>query len=194
MIIGVDLDNTSGDYTDALRQYVGEAEGIPVEERLTVFPEPSDYNFTTWPFVSTDFLRYHSEAVAQGIYGKMKVYDGCSQTLWKLDEDGHHIRVITSRFTVWGQNNRVVASTGAWLDKVDLPYRDIMFVRDKGDVYADVYIEDNPSNIFALRALGRTVIVYDALYNRDISGLRAHNWEEVYKLITELAKQNIIRA
>lgn len=186
MIIGVDLDGVSGDYCEALRTFVGEAKNIPVEERSTVFPEPVDYNFTNWPYVSEDFVKFHSEAVALGLYREMKMIPKASDTLWQLDADGHHLRVITSRFVKHGQNYRVVANTAEWLDKNDIPYRDIMFVRDKVDVYADVYIDDSPENIINLRNAGREVIIFEASYNRDLPGRRAKNWDEVYAHITEI--------
>ena len=108
MIIGVDLDGVSGDYITALRKFVGEAVGVADEDLLDVFPEPVDYNFSNWPYVSEDFVKFHSEAVARGLYREMDVIDGASEFLWKLDADGHHLRVITSRFVKHGQNYKVV--------------------------------------------------------------------------------------
>jgi len=186
MIIGVDLDGCTGDYVGALRKFVSDNLGIPEEDRLTTFPVPSDYNFTNWPHVSTEFVKYHSEAVAMGLYRDMDVMPGASDTLWKLNNEGHHLRVITSRFVQHGQNFRVVSSTGEWLDKHDLPYRDIMFVRDKVDVFADVYIDDSPDNILNFQKAGRRVIIFDAPYNQGMVGLRAYNWDDVYYYLSEL--------
>ena len=186
MIIGVDLDGVSGEYVGGLRKFVCDKLQIPEEQRLTIFPEPIDYNFSNWPQVSDDFVKFHSEAVALGLYRDMDVIEGASETLWKFNNEGHHLRVITSRFVKHGQNYKVVANTAEWLDQHDIPYRDIMFVHDKVDVYADVYIDDSPSNIERLRAAGRTVIAFNASYNQHIGGLRADNWNEVYEIISKL--------
>jgi 5'(3')-deoxyribonucleotidase len=186
MIIGVDLDGVTGKYVEVLRTFVSNQLGIPEADRMTMFPEPIDYNFTNWPHVSEDFVKYHSEAVAMGLYKDMDVMEGASETLWRLNGEGDHLRVITSRFVKHGQNYKVVANTAEWLDKNDIPYRDIMFVRDKVDVFADVYIDDSPSNILNFDAAGRTVIIFDAPYNQGMAGLRAYTWDDVYKFICEL--------
>ena len=186
MIIGVDLDEVSGHYVNALRDAVAKPQGLTAEEALLKYPAPSDYNFSNWPEVPEEFVKYHSEAVALGLYKDMKVIEGASETLWKLNNDGHHLRVITARFVKHGQNYRVVANTAEWLDRNDIPYRDLMFVRDKVDVYADVYIDDSPSNIKAFHDAGRKVIIFETSYNKDIAGLRARNWDEVYEIIQML--------
>jgi 5'(3')-deoxyribonucleotidase len=186
MIIGVDLDGVSGDYVGALRNYVSASLDIPVAERLALFPEPIDYRFSNWPHVSEDFIKVHSEAVAIGLYRDMEMIKGASENLWKLDADGHHVRIITSRFTVHGQNYKAIANTGEWLDKHDLPYRDIMFVNNKVDVFADIYIDDAPHNILNFQNAGRKVIIFEASYNRGMEGLRAQTWEDVYEIISDL--------
>jgi 5'-nucleotidase len=188
MIIGLDLDGVTGDYSNGLRQYLGDALEVPEEKLDEVFPEPADYNFSNWPGVSEDFVKFHSEAVAKGLYREMDVIPKASETLWKLDSEGHHIRVITSRFVRHGQNYRVISSTGEWLDKHDIPYRDIMFVRNKMDVFADIYIDDSPENILAFQKAGRPVIIFEAPYNREMKGLRAKNWDEVYEIISDFSR------
>lgn len=187
MIIGVDIDGVTGDYTDGLRTYCGDRLGVPAENRLEVFPDPSDYVFSNWPQeVAQNFVQFHSEAVAQGLYRDMDVIEGASDTLWKLDSEGHHLRVITARFVRHGQNFRVIANTGEWLDKHDIPYRDIMFVKNKVDVFADVYIDDSPENIINFQNIGREVIIFDTSYNQGMEGLRAKTWDDVYEHIANL--------
>ena len=44
---------------------------------------------------------------------------------------------------------------GVWLDNHGIPYWDLCFMRDKGDVGADLYVEDSPENIKSLRSLER---------------------------------------
>lgn len=185
MIIGVDIDGCAGDYVNGLRKFLGDRLEIPEEDRMKVFPIPTDYNFSTWPGISEDFVEYHSQAVALGLYKEMDAIGNVSEILWKLSDEGHHIRVITSRFVKSGQNAQVVSSTAIWLDKYDIPYRDIMFVKNKTDVYADIYIDDAGYNIEAYRAAGSNFIIFDAPYNQNVEGLRAYTWNEVYDYIKE---------
>lgn len=186
MIIGLDLDGVSAEYYGGLRDVMAKNEGLTPEEALERYPEPVSYNMEGWPGFPDKFLSTHTQAVAKGLYTQLKAIEGVSETLWRLNEEGHHIRIITSRFVAHGQNGKVVAETARWLDKNKIPYRDLMFVRYKPDVYADVYIDDSPENIFAFQKREREVIIYDTLYNQGIEGRRAKNWGQVYSHITEL--------
>ena len=191
LIIGVDLDGCVGDYYDSLRHYVGKQLGIPKKQITDIYPDPKTYDMVEWPDFERDFIKYHTEAVSDGLFKKMKPIPGASQVLWNFNETGHHLRIITSRFVSHGQNAKVVADTAYWLDKNEIPYRDIMFVKRKTDVYADVYIDDSPENIQRLkkRHPKSLVIIFDATYNRKLKGPRAQTWEEVQILVEEYATQ-----
>lgn len=185
-ILGIDLDGVCADYVSSLRTHLAEIFEIDPVAAEEEFPFPTDYSFSTWARIGKEFKNFHARAVDLGMYETMPAIEGASETLWKLNNEGHHIRIITSRFVKHGQHNKVVASTALWLDRNDIPYRDIMFIKDKPDVYADIYIDDAPVNIVGLRAAGRTVITFDTLYNKEMDGLRAYNWDDVYKMIHEL--------
>jgi 5'(3')-deoxyribonucleotidase len=186
--IGVDLDGVCGRYYEALRQYLGEQNGIPPEKIADIYPDPTTYDMHEWPDMEQNFIKYHSDAVQQGLFAHMQPMPGASDALWKLNESGFHLRVITSRFVRHGQNAQVISDTAFWLDQHQIPYRDIMFVKDKADVYADIYIDDSPENVVRLQETGRDVIIFDAPYNRELAGYRANNWDDVLTLINQLAK------
>jgi 5'-nucleotidase len=188
IVLGIDLDGVCANYYDALRRYVASAYGVPENQIEEIYPEPKTYDMVEWPDFEHNFVKYHSEAVSNGIYSAMAPIPGASYTLWKLNEEGYHIRVITSRFVKHGQNAQVVSDTAFWLDQNDIPYRDIMFVKDKPDVYADIYVDDSPENIHNLQARGRQVIIFDAPYNQHSEGPRAKNWDEVYALISTMSE------
>lgn len=187
-ILGIDIDGCLGDYYDSLRNMMAEKYGIPFEKVKDIYPNPKYYDMKEWPGFEENFIQYHTEAVMKGLFLNMKPIPGASEVLWKLNEEGHHLRVITSRFVEHGHNGKVVSDTAFWLDKQNIPYRDIMFVRHKPDVYADIYVDDSPENLAALSRNGRQAIIFDATYNKDLIGRRAHNWNDVYNHITELSK------
>jgi len=191
--IGVDLDNTSGDYEGALRHKVAQQLGVADHEIAEKFPIVKDYAMGNngWHQMDTQekFFEMHSKAVEDGMFADMKAYADVSDVLWRCHGLGHHIRVITARFLKPGDRYVVGRTTFEWLDKNQIPVDDIAFTEHKTDVDADVYIDDSPSNIRRLRAAGKTVIIYHQEYNKDIEGLRAHNWLEVEQLIAELAAQ-----
>jgi len=47
-----------------------------------------------------------------------------------------------------------VSQTIDWLDKNGIPYWDLCFMKAKEQVGANIYIEDNPSNVEKLRQEG----------------------------------------
>lgn len=192
IVLGIDIDGTVGGYIESLRKYMGVKFNVPESELFEVFPEPSDYNFSNWKHVFADFKELHSEAVANGLYEEMDVFPHASEKLWQLNNEDFHLRVMTSRFVKHGQNFQVVNATGKWLDKHNIPYRDLMFVHEKTDVYVDVLIDDSPYNILGYQALGRNVIIFDAPYNRDLEGIRVTNWEEAYDAIKEMFPHGIV--
>lgn len=192
-ILGLDIDDTSGKYLKALKQHIIEEEqhlfsGMSPEEIETHFPEMRSYDSFEWTPINGDrekFKKYHGNAVDNGLYSRIEPFPGLTEALWKLKkEHDFRIFVITSRFVNPGQNAKVITDTGIWLDKHNIPYDDIMFTSNKANVIADVYIDDSKHNLLPLQELGRKTIVYDRSYNREIPGLRAHNWEEAYNLIS----------
>jgi 5'-nucleotidase len=193
-VLGLDVDDTIAEYLNGLRASIISKEadffkGMAPEKIAAHFPELESYDKFTWSCINGDrekFIQYHTEAVEEGLFRNLKVHEGASDALWKLnDEHDVHIYIITSRFVKHGQNARVLTDTALWLDANKIPYRDIMFVNNKVDVMADVYIDDSPKNINNLRAAGRNVIVYDQSYNKELEGPRAHNWAEAYTLIAD---------
>lgn len=195
-ILGLDIDDTSGKYLKALKQDIIEEEqdkafaGMSAAEIELQFPEMTSYDSFEWSVINGDrekFKAYHANAVDKGIYANIEPFEGVSEKLWKLKkEHDFQIYVITNRFVINGQNAKVITDTGLWLDKHNIPYDDIMFTRNKVNIMADVYIDDSKHNIMPLREAGRKTITYDRTYNRELPGLRAHNWDEAYSLLSTM--------
>lgn len=185
MILGLDLDGVTAEYVDGLRTFVARRHGFSPEDIARHLPEVEDYGFSDWSGFGEDFFTYHTQAVEEGLYRGISPLEGASKTLWKLSDEGHHIRVITKRFVKNGQHGRVVADTAAWLEEFGIPYRDLAFLSKKTDLFADVYIDDAPSNIELFKKEWKDHIIFDAPYNRHLKGDRAHNWSELYDLIQD---------
>lgn len=189
--IAVDLDNTSGEYTGALRKFAANYAGISEAEVDTKFPAVLDYTMENngWHGMDTreQFFAIHSRAVEDGMFAELEAYENVSEVLWRAHDKGHHIRIVTARFLKPGDRYQVIKTTGEWLDKNEIPVDDIAFTDQKTDIDADVYIDDSPSNIRKLRAAGKTVIIFDQQYNRDFDGLRAKTWLEVEEILNDLS-------
>lgn len=182
-VLGVDLDGVCGDHTEAFRQVVAIERGVDP----ATLPAQTSWNFYEWGLDDESFLDIHRRAVLEHrMFRTMPVIDGVAEALWRLSDAGVWIRLITHRlYANWG-HAVAVGDTVAWLDAAGIPYRDLCFLGQKPQVEADVYIDDAPHNIEALRAEGNEVIVFDQPYNRSVSGRRAVTWDDAERLVLEL--------
>lgn len=183
-IFGVDLDGVCGEYTAALAPIVATYQGRPVSE----LAPPTTWDFADWGLDRDTFVELHRSAVLEHrIFRTMPAMIGVAEVLWRLSDAGVWIRVISHRLAVnWG-HAVAVSDTVEWLDETGIPYRDLCFLGAKPQVEADLYIDDAPHNIEALRAQGNEVIVFDAAYNRHLDGPRASDWTEVEQLVIDAA-------
>jgi len=185
-VFGVDLDGVCGDYTAAFREIVAADRGVHPD----TLPLERSWDFHEWGLDEAGFERLHRYAVTERrMFRSMPPMPGVADALWRLSDAGVWIRVITHRLYVnWG-HAAAIADTVEWLDRVRIPYRDICFLGAKPEVEADVYVDDGPHNVVALRASGNEVIVFDAPYNRDLEGPRASTWTEVEELVLARAAE-----
>lgn len=182
-VFGVDLDGVCANYTLAFRDFCAERLGRDPES----MPMQRSWGFQEWGLDNETYEKLHKAAVTEGrILANLEPIEGAAESLWRLSDAGVWIRIVTHRLYVnWG-HEAAAGDTVAWLDKAQIPYRDLCFVGAKRDVGADAYIDDGPHNIEALRAAGRTAIIYDQPYNSHLDGLRASNWAEAEEIIYEL--------
>jgi 5'-nucleotidase len=182
-ILGVDLDGVCGDHTAAFRRVVATEQAVDP----ATLPDQTTWAFHEWGLDDDGFLDMHRRAVLDHrMFRDMPVIEGCADALWRLSDAGVWIRLITHRlYANWG-HAVAVGDTVAWLDASGIPYRDLCFLGHKPQVEADVYVDDAPHNVAALRAAGNDVIVFDQTYNRDVPGPRARDWDEVEALVLEL--------
>jgi 5'-nucleotidase len=180
-VLGVDLDGVCADYESALRVSVAARRGV---DPSTLPPQATTGHFAEWGMSAEDFREAHRIAVTEDrIFRTMQPYPDVAEVLWRLSDAGVWIRVITHRLLFNGLHEASAADTAVWLDQHDIPYRDLCFIGDKAMVGADVYIDDSPHNIVALRDAGRTAVVFDQRYNRHLDGPRVRSWTEVEPLV-----------
>lgn len=155
---------------------------MPIES----LPLERKWSFVEWGLDDEEFERLHQVAVVDHrMFRDMPVIDGVAEALWRLSDAGVWIRIISHRLYVnWG-HAIAAGDTAAWLDDARIPYRDLCFIGAKSELDADLYIEDGPHNIEAFQKSGRDVIIFDQPYNRELSGERANNWEEVEAYVLE---------
>jgi 5'(3')-deoxyribonucleotidase len=181
------LDGVCGDHNLIFRNIVAKELSVDPE----TLPLERSWGFKEWGLSPEDFEKLHERAVVEHrMFRDMPVIDGVAETLWRLSDQGVWIRIISHRLYVnWG-HAVAAGDTADWLDRAQIPYRDLCFIGAKSALHADLYIDDGPHNIEAFHADGRKVIIYDQPYNRHLDGKRAYNWKEVEQFVLgEIALQ-----
>lgn len=166
-MIGLDVDNTSGNFTHGLREWMAKGLSIPQEEWLSHFPEPDEYAMWTgknaWYKDQKDFLTQFKQAELQGIYKTMQVFDNVPTVLAELKALGFNIQVITARGAEFNDDTRY------WMKESVIPARKILNPgNNKHEIKdVDVYLDDSPHVIQTLLAHQKNVVVHTQDYNKD---------------------------
>lgn len=181
-ILGVDLDGVCADFTAGLRPIAAGWLGVS-EDSLTSTPS---YDYPEWNLDAAGGFKdlYRYAVTRRDLFREIPPVPGASLALRRLwTKKLVRIRIITFRLYFEFFHRVAISQTIEWLDRHDFPYWDLCFMKDKAAVGADLYIEDSPSNVEALRAAGKKVIAFINSTNRHLAGPRAENWEEVEKLV-----------
>lgn len=183
-VLGVDLDGVVADFYGGLRPVAAEWLEVPLES----LPLNVTYGLPEWKVASAPggYDALHKFAVTQRqLFLNLRPIPGAAIALRILSERDVRIRVITHRLFIKYFHVTAVRQTVEWLDKYDLPYWDLCFMKDKAAVGADLYIEDAPSNVEVLRKDAHPTIVFTNSTNLHVPPPRANNWTEATELVLE---------
>lgn len=184
LIFGVDIDGVLADLHTPFTAFVSERVGREL-------PYPSQWDMSEqWGMTSDELLGWFREFTIERRYRDLPVIEGAADTLWRLHEAGVHIRIITHRLFIPDLHDIFVADTGHWLQKSNIPFWDVCIMGKGGrkyDVGADIYIDDSPHVIEALRENRKAVLIYNRVYNQGYPGVpRVHNWAEVGEFFSNM--------
>ncbi len=180
-VFGVDLDGVVADFIAGLRPIAAEWLGIAVE----ALPLEVSYGFPEWQLDGYGgYEALHRFAVKErDLFQRLPPISGAAAALRRLSARDVRIRIITHRLYIKWFHQEAVQQTVDWLEYHGIPYWDLCFMRDKAAVGADLYVEDSPDNIRALRASGHEVLVLRNSTNRDLPGPGAEDWSEVERFV-----------
>lgn len=183
IVIGVDLDGVCADFYARMREIAAEW----LESSLEDLPVDVSYGLTEWGIRDEEhYTQLHRFAVTQrDLFETCRPIPGAGPVLRRLSDEGYRIRVITHRLFINFFHEAAVRQTISWLDKHGMPYRDLCFMGEKDQVGADIYIDDSPKNIDALRKAGHYAICFANSANKSIKAPRATDWTAVYRLIKD---------
>lgn len=183
-VLGVDLDGVCADFYQGLRPIAAEWLGVEAPE----LPPEVSHGLKEWGIdrAPGGYEALHRFAVTQrNLFGVLRPVDQAPQTLRMLSARDVRIRIITNRLFIKYFHQEAVRQTIEWLDFHDIPYWDLCFMRDKGAVGADLYLEDAPDNVESLRRGGYETIVYTNSTNRHLGPPRADSWNRAGEMVLE---------
>lgn len=195
MIINVDLDGVVYDFHTSLMEYIYGKGGwlhLVTPRRWNVWED--------WGMTFGEWNHWFRRAVEDGeVWGKGPMIPGARHYLWKLSDEGHHIRIVTDRLVHAFGHRAAVTATAQWLDDNNIPYRSLSFEGKKYLFASDnsVLIDDKPSNVNSfVYSVTDELTRYEAVLfaqpwnDVDVNYLqptvrRLSGWEAVYEWINE---------
>jgi len=181
-VLGVDLDGVCADFAGGLRRIAADWLDVDIDD---LDPAPSR-DYPEWGLDAAggfDAL-YRYAVTRRDLFRDLPPVPGASLALRRIwTQEGIRIRIVTHRLYFEFFHRVAVSQTIEWLDRHDFPYWDLCFMKDKAAVGADLYIEDSPSNVDALRAEGKNTIAFITSQNRHLGPPRAESWGEVEELV-----------
>lgn len=183
-VLGVDLDGVVADFARGLKPIAAEWLGVPVDS-LT---DEISYGFKEWELERAGgYDDLHRFAVKERqLFATLPPVRGAAAALRRLDTVPEiRIRIITHRLYIHWFHKEAIRQTSEWLEQHGIPYWDLCFMRDKAAVGANLYLEDSPENIAALRAAKHETIVVVNSTNRHLPGPRAESWEDLEVMVRE---------
>jgi uncharacterized HAD superfamily protein len=181
--VALDIDNTTADFTGAFRASLATKYGLTKEEALERYPEPADYDMSTWFKGGRDeFYKEFREAEARGgLYSNMKIFSKARKEITGLHNDGYTIHFVTARIPEFN------AETKLALRKYRLPYHLLKHTEEKHEHDAHIFVDDAPKQISTLTVHGKKVVAYHNLYNaHQREGVaRVQEWNGMSEVIHE---------
>lgn len=179
-VLGLDLDGTCADFYGRMREIAAEW----TEQPLVNLPRDPEWGLGNWGVGLPNYTDFHRFAVTQrDLFETMKPMSGAAPALRRLSKEGVRIRIITHRLFIRNFHEVAVVQTVRWLDHWAIPYWDLCFMRDKGEVGAHLYVEDSPENIKDLGRRDKEVLIFTNATNVGFPGWRAQDWAEAEVLV-----------
>ena len=184
--LGLDIDNTIGDFNKGMLTRIMLEKGYTVEQAEALYPTPTDYSFVVsgwFPNVNS-FKETFNNAEKNGVYRTMDVYPEAAKIIRQLAASGDvEIHLVSARNKKWNDDTR------AWLRAHRIPFKSITFTDAKEETDMDIYLDDAGYQLAKLKEHGKKVIAFDQLYNRSLSDIpRVKHWTQVPAMITRTVK------
>ena len=179
MRIGVDMDDVIADFTGAWLAAYNDQFAITEADDL------KREDITAWDVTQFTHFNSHEEwmhwirSCVPGLYRNLSPLGGALEALDALIADGHDIVILTSKpeWAKWDTFN--------WLANQIVPTSEVHITHDKASVKCDVYIDDGPHNLEAIRdRSGGVAVRWVTPWNRPMDGVwDAGSWAEFRDIV-----------
>ena len=179
MRIGIDIDDT-------ITNTQAKIDEIALKEGFKIYDRTKHWFYDRYNTTSEEDETFLKKYVVE-IMTTETVKEGVSKYIDMLRNEGHEIYIVTARSSYYDPS--IPDITVKYLKDNNINYDKIFLAcRDKAriclDNKIDILVDDSIENIINVEEVGIKTITIDNEYNKDIKTTRAHNWEEVYNLIT----------
>jgi 5'(3')-deoxyribonucleotidase len=182
--LGIDLDGVVADFNGGwiarynqdfgARLHPDQVVGWDALHALTAFGSMADF----WDWARGD---------GRSVFRDLPPLPGAIEMLHELASE-HRIAIITARFD-WA-----IADTLAWLAEHGVLAREVHFLAAKQDVACDIYLDDAPYQLEALRRARpqATVCRRVAAYNRPVLGVTdVQSWSEFGDVVASVTVRRL---
>lgn len=148
MRVGIDLDNVTYPFVEVLAQYVRPL----VDDASKIDSVAHRWEFyEDWGLTTAQFLQFYKEAVEDDfMFVRGEPINQSVTWINQFRDMGHTIHFVTDRFV----GNQAQQATVRWLQEYEIPYDSLTFSADKTLVKTDIFLDDKPSHVDDLRAVG----------------------------------------
>lgn len=175
--IGIDVDGVLYPFIDEFKKYCEKQ----LDKKL---PEVENWNFyRNWKLTNRQFMELYASFINADCLEVGAPENNSKETIDKLSKDGHEIYIITHRlFDAFDLKTKTksITSTVNWLNKNDIYFDHIIFIKDKSLVDLDLLLDDGIHN---LEDFKNEVICFSRPWNKNWNYTKVNNWNEFYKKI-----------
>lgn len=145
MKLGIDLDDVAVEFRTGFRKLYWDHFGI-------YYPDTGYWDLKTIShFKDDESLWTWIEKSTPNFFHELEPVKGAVESLQKLAQD-HEITIITDK-PKWAEDAPLY-----WLTKWRVPYSSIYITKTKADISCDIYLDDGPHNLVALRTCTNAIV------------------------------------
>lgn len=170
--IGLDLDGVCCDYVAYLGKFLLRSGRGPL-------PAPVTYRLREWFDSDEDRIAAHEAAVADGLHRDAPPVPGAPAGVAAVRALGASVVAVTGRGSYGENRGDVERNIAVWAGLHGITFDGVHCGRPKSAAGCDVYVDDSPDDVGALRDAGCLTIVFGQPWNEDLVPPRAAGWHDL---------------